>query len=137
MKRSAFFLIVILALLAATALVAEKPVSTLKFIVVAEKGGKPVRNAEVVLHAVDNKGKQHTQGLEVKTHQDGKAEVPGVPYGRVRVQVIADGYRTFGEDFDISQPVHEITVKMQKPTDQYSIYEKHDDKGDKDKNEKK
>jgi len=118
-----FALIIVLALLGGAALLAEKPVSTLKFVVVTDSEGKPVRNAEVVLHGVDSKGRQQSEGLEVKTHQDGKAEVPGVPYGRVRVQVIAKGFRTFGEDYDVSQPAHDITIKMQKPQEQYSIYE--------------
>src|SRR5438105_13035202 len=103
MKR---LLLLMMMALTASALLAEKSLSTLRFVVVTDAEGKPVRNAEVVLHAVDKKGKQQSEGLEVKTHQDGKAEVPGVPYGKVRVQVIAKGFRTYGQDFDVSQPNH-------------------------------
>src|SRR5437773_1823212 len=94
---------------------AEHKSATLQFVVVKDENGKPVRNAEIVLHAVDKHGKQHSDGLEIKTHEDGKAQISGIPFGKIRVQVIARGLRTFGEDYDINQPSHEITIKMQKP----------------------
>jgi hypothetical protein len=40
----------------------------------------------------------------------------------MRVQVIASGFRTYGEDFNIDKPTLEITVKLQKPKEQFSIY---------------
>lgn len=95
----------------------------LNFLVVKDNNGKPVRNAEIVLHPIDAKtGKQKEEGLELKTHEDGKATIGGIPYGKMRVQVIAHGFRTYGEDYDIQQPNHDITIKMQRPAEQYSIY---------------
>ena len=84
--------------------------------------GKPVKNAEVVMHPVDPKGKQKQEGLELKTHDDGKAEVSGIAYGKWRIQVIAPGFKTFGQDYEVGQPNLEITIKLQKPSEQYSIY---------------
>jgi hypothetical protein len=101
---------------------AEHKAATLQFVVVKDENGKPVRNAEIVLHAVDKHGKQHSEGLELKTHEDGKAQIGGIPFGKIRVQVIARGLRTFGEDYEINQPSHEITIKMQKPQEQITIY---------------
>lgn len=100
----------------------RKPSSSLEFTVVRDNNGKPVRNAEIVLHPIDKNGRQKDEGLELKTHEDGKAEVAGIPYGKMRVQVIAPGFKTYGEDYDINQPKHEITIKLQKPAEQYSIY---------------
>jgi hypothetical protein len=102
--------------------VAEHKSATLQFVVIKDENGKPVRNAEIVMHPVDKHGKQRADGLEIKTHEDGKAQISGVPFGKLRVQVIARGLRTFGEDYDINQPSHEITIKMQKPQDQVTIY---------------
>ena len=96
--------------------------ATLEFVVIRDSNGKPVRNAEIVLHPVDKDGHQQDNGVELKTHEDGKASINGVPYGKLRVQVIAQGFRTYGEDFDINQPNHAITIKLQKPAEQYSIY---------------
>ncbi len=99
-----------------------KAVARLNIVILKEANGKPVKNAEVVLHQVSKDGKQKQEGLELKTHDDGKAEATGIPYGKLRIQVIAHGFRTYGEDFDISQPAHEITIKLQKPKEQLSIY---------------
>ncbi|HEX7284933.1 MAG TPA: hypothetical protein VF532_02060 [Candidatus Angelobacter sp.] len=98
------------------------PTARLNVTVVREAGGKPVKNAEIVLHLVDKSGKQKDEGLELKTHDDGKAETSGIPYGKVRIQVIARGFRTYGEDYEVNQPSLEITIKLQKPKDQFSIY---------------
>ena len=90
--------------------------------VVRDTNGKPVKNAEVVLHLIDIHGKQMQEGMELKTHDDGKAEAPGIPYGKVRIQVIAQGFRTYGEDVSVDQPTIAVTIKLQKPVDQFSIY---------------
>ena len=100
----------------------KPPSASINLVVVRESNGKPVRNAEIVFHPVDGKGKQREEGLELKTHEDGKASVSGLAYGKWRIQVIANGFKTYGEDYDINQPNHEITIKMQKPSEQYSIY---------------
>ena len=100
----------------------EKTTARLNFVVIRDANGKPVRNAEIVLHPVDKTGRQKAEGLELKTHEDGTATVGGIPFGKMRVQVIAQGFRTYGQDFDIQLPTHDITIKMQRPSDQYSIY---------------
>lgn len=107
------------------ALAQKKPVTPtalLTVTVVRDSNGKPVKNAEVVLHPVDEHGKQKAESLELKTHDDGKAETGGVPYGKLRIQVIARGFKTYGEDYDVQQPNLEITIKLQKPAEQFSIY---------------
>jgi hypothetical protein len=96
--------------------------AVLNVVVVRESTGKPVKNAEVVVHLLDKEGRVRQEGLELKTHEDGKADAPGIPFGKVRVQVIARGYRTFGEDYDVNQSQMDITIKLQKPQDQFSIY---------------
>ena len=100
----------------------EQKTASINMTVVRNANGKPVKNAEVVLHLVDSHGKPKQEGLELKTHDDGKAEATGIPYGKVRVQVIAPGFKTYGQDFSVDQPNLEITIKMQKPADQFSIY---------------
>jgi hypothetical protein len=101
---------------------AKSQKAVLNITVVREDNGKPVKNAEVVLHPVDKGGKQKQEGLELKSHDDGKAEINGIPFGKLRIQVIAPGYRTYGADFIVNQPAMEITIKLQKPADQFSIY---------------
>jgi hypothetical protein len=103
----------------------DGPMSDLRFVVVRDYNGKPVRNAAVVLHPVNRKGKQERGGLELKTDGEGRTNIDGIPYGPLRVQVLAQGFQTFGEDYKIDKAEMEITVKLKRPGGQYSIYENH------------
>lgn len=115
-------LLLCVAALAAAAWAGDKPSAKINFLVVKDYNGKPVRNAAVILHAVDRDGHQSKGGLELKTDMDGKTSIEGIPFGTVRVQVIAHGFQTFGQDFAINQATHEFTIKLQPPQGQYSIY---------------
>ena len=101
----------------------SEPTSALSFVVIKYDNGKPIRNAAVVLHPVNRKGKQGRGGFELKTDSDGKTHFEGVPYGKLRVQVLAPGFQTYGEDFDIASPDKEITVRLKRPQKQFSIYD--------------
>ena len=103
----------------------EGPMSALRFVVVRDSDGKPVRNAEVVLHPVKRKGKQAKGEMELKTDAEGRTNIDGIPYGPLRVQVLALHFQTFGEDYEINKAEMEITVKLKRPGGQYSIYENH------------
>jgi Carboxypeptidase regulatory-like domain len=106
----------------------DGPTSSLRFVVVRDSDGKPVRNAQVVLHPVKGKGKQASGEIELKTDVDGKTSVDSIPYGALRVQVLMPRFQTFGEDYQIDKPEMEITIKLKHPSGQYSIYDNHDDK---------
>ena len=101
--------------------------SSLRFVVLKDDNGKPVRNAAVILHPVAEHGKQSRGGFELKTNSEGKTESDGIPYGMLRVQVIAHGFQTFGQDYTINQPQQELVIRLKRPQGQYSIYDKHPD----------
>lgn len=129
MKRNLLRLTLLAALLTTLLAVAddkkkddENSSATLNFLVTKDSNGKPVKYAAVVLHTVDKNGKQDKGGLQLKTSEEGKASVPGVPFGKVRIQVIAKGFQTWGEDVDVTQPEQQIAIKMKPPAEQYSIY---------------
>jgi len=103
----------------------EGPICWLNFIVVKDDNGKPVRNAAVIMHPVNPRGKQQRGGMELKTNSEGKADFDGIPYGMLRVQVLAQGFQTYGEDFDIEKPKMELTIKLKRPRGQFSVYEDH------------
>lgn len=117
------FLVVwaLLIMLPVLALAAEKS-SDLRFLVIRDYNGKPVRNASVVLHPV-TEGKQDKGGFQLKTDAEGKTGYEGVPYGTLRIQVLAQGFQTFGQDYEINQPETEITIKLKRPGGQYSVYD--------------
>ncbi len=128
-KNRRFSALTCVLLLATAALAREKkpspPVCTVNFAVTKDYNGKPIRNAAVVLHPIDPNGKQDKGGLELKTDAEGKTSMDGIPYGKLRIQVLAHGFQTYGEDFDVQQPTMQINVTMKSPGGQYSIYEDH------------
>jgi 5-hydroxyisourate hydrolase-like protein (transthyretin family) len=104
------------------ALAGDDEASEVKFLVLKEYNGKPVRNASIVLHPVGKNGKQKRSGQQLKTDAEGRTEYPGIPYGKVRIQVIAPNFQTFGQDYEINRPAMEIVIKLKRPQEQHSIY---------------
>ena len=101
----------------------NEPTSWIYFTVTKDDNGKPVRNAAVILHPVNEGGRQERGGLELKTDPDGKANIDGIPLGKLRIQVLAHGFQTYGEDFDIERSKTEITIKLKRPQGQFSVYD--------------
>jgi len=102
--------------------------SNLRFTVLKDDNNKPVRNASVILHPVGKDGSQSKGGFQLKTDNDGKTETEGIPYGALRIQVLAHGFQTFGDDYTINQPEMKIEIRLKRPTDQLSVYDKPQDK---------
>jgi hypothetical protein len=77
------------------------------------------------MHPVKKNGKQKNSGLQLKTNTDGKTSFDGIPYGVLRVQVLAQGFQTYGEDYDVNKAEMEFVIRLKRPQGQYSIYEDH------------
>jgi len=114
----------------------EDPTAAMDFLVVKDDNGKPVRNAAIIIHPVETNGKQSRGGLELKTDIDGKTSFDGVPYGTLRVQVLASGFQTYGEDFTVDKAKLSLTIKLKRPQGQYSLYQDHPEEKNNDKNSK-
>ena len=83
--------------------------------------GDPVDNASVYIRwererklAKDKKYEQNW-----KTNREGVVKVPSVPRGKVIVQVIAQGWKTYGQWFDLDQDEMTIKIRLQKPPKWY------------------
>ena len=97
------------------------PTATIKVTVVRSTNGKAIPNAAVVFHPME--GDRDKGALELKSDEDGKVTIDVIPIGdTVRLQVIADGWKTYGEDYKIDTDSKEIVVKMKRPSEQYSLY---------------
>jgi hypothetical protein len=114
-----------------------EPTAVMNFLIVKEDNGKPVRNAAVIMHPVNAHGEQNKGGLELKTDTDGRTSFDGIPYGKLRVQVLASGFQTFGEDYDVNQAKMDLTIKLKRPQSQYSIYQDHPENKKEDKKDDK
>lgn len=107
----------------------KAPPETSKIEVTVLKGfnKKPIDGAHVIFHS-EKDGKDEGY-MELKTHQDGKAVIDVIPTGSaVRIQVLADGYATYAQDYVIAEPERAITVEMQRPRAQVSTYVDNDGK---------
>src|SRR5258707_11689123 len=102
--------------------------SHIEVTVLKKFNGKPISNAAVIFDAtLDGKDQGN---LEVKTDPDGKATIDVIPTGStVRVQVIATGFATYAEDYQVTEPTREITVSMIHPQEQLSSYQDNQGKG--------
>jgi hypothetical protein len=96
--------------------------SHIEVTVLKKFNGKPISNAAVVFDAtLDGKDQGN---LEVKTDPDGKATIDIIPTGStVRVQVIATGFATYAEDYQVTEPSRAITISMIHPQEQLSSYQ--------------
>jgi hypothetical protein len=93
--------------------------------VVRDGNGKPIENAAVVFHPM--KGEKDKGSMELRTNEDGKTIIDVLPIGdTVRLQIIAKGFQTYGDDYKIEKAEMAIEIKMKRPGEQYSIYKMHD-----------
>ena len=115
---------VLLASLAAGALAA--PMTKIN-IVLKNQAGKPVDHASVVVrfvqgHSVVKLGKAIRTTFELRSNQEGEARIPSIPQGKIRVQVIAKGYQTFGQIFDITEEEKTLDITLNPPQQQYTAH---------------
>ncbi len=83
--------------------------------------GKPIENAAVVFHPME--GEKDKGNMELKTNEDGKTIIDVLPIGdTVRLQVIARGFQTYGDDYKIDKAEMAIEIRLRRPGEQYSIY---------------
>ena len=120
-RWSGLALAALLFLAAANGLAAEEDRVRLDITVTAAASGHPIQNASVYVRYKKERAlqKDKTISLTVKTNPDGKAIVPEVPQGRVLVQVIAEGWKTYGESHTIESPKHTIEIKLERPKKWY------------------
>jgi hypothetical protein len=97
------------------------PTARIEVSVVRDSSSKPIENAAVIFHTLKDTG-----NMELKSNQDGKAIIDVLPIGEtVRLQIIAKGFQTYGQDYKIEKSEMAIEVRMKRPGEQYSIYKEH------------
>ena len=81
----------------------------------------PVENASIYIKYIEERKVKKDKLLElnVKTNKDGTAHVPDAPMGRVLVQVVADGWKTYGRWYDVTDVKQTIKIHLDKPPKWY------------------
>ena len=101
------------------------PSSRVEVTVIRDTNGKPIENASVIFHPLDEHGKD-SGNMELKTNEDGKTIIDVLDLNSsVRVQVIAHGFQTYGQDYKIDKAEMAFEIRMKRPGEQYSTYKPH------------
>jgi len=95
---------------------------------VRTQADKPIDRAAVIVNFVEGRsvvklGKKITTHWELRTNQEGVARVPAIPEGKVRIQISAKSYQTFGQVFDVDGQEKTIVIRLNPPQQQYSAHQ--------------
>jgi len=101
----------------------EPPAAAANKLTIEVTGGdesRPIENASVYVKTVEEhliKDKKFE--VNVKTNMKGVAHVPDAPTGRILIQVVADGWKTYGHWYDVTDLKQVIKIHLEKPPKWY------------------
>jgi hypothetical protein len=89
---------------------------------------KPIDRAAVIVKFIEGRsvaklGKQVIKRWEVRTNQEGVAKLPSMPQGKVRIQVVAKHYQTFGDTFELDEENEVVKIQLNPPQAQFSAHQ--------------
>ncbi len=96
---------------------------------VTNERGKPVDRASVIVKFVSGRSlkalglKKARLSWELKSSQEGMAKIPGIPKGKILIQINAKNYQTFGDTFDIDEDERVVDIVLKDPQPQYSVHQ--------------
>jgi hypothetical protein len=83
----------------------------------------PVTNASVYVRFPVESGfirkKEKLAEMTLKTNQEGSVKVPPVPTGKVLIQVVAQGWKTYGQWYTLKKEEETIKIKLERPPKWY------------------
>jgi hypothetical protein len=93
----------------------------LTIVVTAAEDKKPVDSASVYVKYIQGRllGKDKKIEMNLKTNMSGIVHVPEIPRGKFLVQIIAPGWKTFGEYYEVEQPEQTINIELVRPPKWY------------------
>jgi hypothetical protein len=93
----------------------------LTIVVTTAEDKKPVDSASVYVKYVQGRllGKDKKIEMNLKTNMSGIVHVPEIPRGKFLVQIIAPGWKTFGEYYEVEQAEQTINVELVRPPKWY------------------
>jgi hypothetical protein len=102
----------------------ESDTTNLRIEVSAGDKNEPVSNASVYVRFERPTGLLHLHKekkveMNLRTNQEGVTKVPDVPRGKVLIQVIASGWKTFGQWYTLDKDEETIKIKLEKPPHWY------------------
>lgn len=100
---------------------ANAPVNKITIEVSGGERNVAVENASVYLKYVEEKKlfKDRKYELNVKTNREGSAHIPDPPMGRVLIQIVADGWKTYGQYYELKESNMVIKIHLDRPPKWY------------------
>ena len=98
------------------------PTTTKLRIHVVSADDKPVSNASVYVRFPVAGGLFHKDKLaelNLKTNEDGSVKVPDIPRGKILIQVVAKGWKTYGKWHEIDTEATTVEIKLEPPAHWY------------------
>ena len=98
------------------------PTTTKLRIHVVSADDKPVSNASVYVRFPVAGGLFHKEKLaelNLKTNEDGSVKVPDIPRGKILIQVVAKGWKTYGKWHEIDTEATTVEIKLEQPAHWY------------------
>lgn len=91
--------------------------TTLKIVVTGGEKDQPVENASVYIRYREARflRKDRQIELNLKTNREGVAVMPDLPRGTVLIQVVAEGWNTYGHYFVLDQAQQVVRIHLEKP----------------------
>jgi hypothetical protein len=82
---------------------------------------KPVPDASVYVKFTEDRKlrKDKKFELNLKTNEEGVTRTPDIPQGRVLIQIVAPGWKTYGEYFELNQAEQTIPIHLARPARPY------------------
>jgi len=96
---------------------------------VTNERGKPVDRASVIVKFINGRSlkalglKKTRLSWELKSSQEGMAKIPGIPKGKILIQINAKNYQTFGDTYDIDEDERLVEIVLKTPQSQYSVHQ--------------
>jgi hypothetical protein len=91
--------------------------SWLRIEVVGGVDKAPVQEASVYVKftEVHKLGNGKKLEFDLKTNQEGVARAPDIPQGKVLIQIVAPGWESFGQYYDVVQDQQTIHIELSRP----------------------
>lgn len=99
----------------------QTPIQRLTIEVTGGDSNKPVENASVYVKTVEEHSvlKDKKTELNVKTNQQGVAHIPDPPTGKVLIQIVAEGWKSYGHWYEIGDLKEVIKIHLDRPPKWY------------------
>ena len=100
---------------------ADSKVVHLTIVVTGGEDKQPVDSASVYVRYVEERkiSKDKKIEMNLKTNTSGIVHVPEIPRGKFMIQVIADGWKPYGEYFEVNQSEQTINIALVRPPKWY------------------